>query len=158
MHLSENGIKLLAQFEGCILFAYDDFDSPKSRRHIKPGDKVHGTLTIGFGHTGADVKPGMTITADEAEDLLRKDLGPFESAVDLAVTTVLNQHQFDALVIFAFNVGMGNFRGSTLLRKLNSGQYTAVPSELMKWTKSKGKQMQGLVNRRKAEATLWSGG
>lgn len=158
MQISEHGITVLKQYEGCVLFAYDDFDPPQARRRIKPGDKVHGTLTIGYGHTGSDVKPGMTISQQKAEELLTRDLDPFESTVDVAVTVPLNQNQFDALVIFCYNIGQGNFRSSTLVKKLNAKNYDAVPGELMKWTKSKGKKMRGLVNRRAAEAGLWAKG
>lgn len=158
MEMSDNGLRKLTQWEGVVLFAYDDFDPPARRRKIKRGDKVNGTLTIGIGHTGADVHPGMEITEAEARELLRQDLQSFETAVNRAVKVPLSQNQFDALVSFAFNVGVGNFRSSTLLKKLNQGNYDAVPGELMKWTKSKGKQMQGLVNRRSAEAGLWAKG
>lgn len=158
MQISENGLRKLSQWEGVVLFAYDDFDPPSRRRKIQPGDKVHGTLTIGIGHTGADVKPGMVITEAQARELLDRDLDEFELAVSRAVKVPLSANQFDALVSFAFNVGVGNFRSSTLLKKLNKGDYASVPGELMKWTKSKGKEMAGLVNRRSAEAGLWAKG
>lgn len=158
MEMSDNGLRKLTQWEGVVLFAYDDFDPPARRRKIKRGDKVNGTLTIGIGHTGTDVHPGMEITEEEARELLRRDLQSFETAVNRAVKVPLSQNQFDALVSFAFNVGVGNFRSSTLLKKLNTGDYASVPKELMKWTKSKGKEMKGLVNRRSAEAGLWAKG
>lgn len=158
MIISDNGLDKIKAWEAFIPFAYDDFDPPARRRKIKMGDKVNGTLTIGYGHTGADVKPGMTVTEDRAEELLRRDVARFESAVDRLVKVDLNQNQFDALVSFCFNVGEGNFGSSTLLKKLNAGDYDAVPEELMKWTKSKGKKLQGLVNRRAAEAGLWAKG
>lgn len=150
--------KKLEQFEGLVLYAYDDFDPPSSRRKIQAGDKVAGTLTIGYGHTGPDVKPGMQISKAQAQALLAKDLVEFEKLVDDLVLVDLNDNQFGALVLFAFNIGGKNFKNSTLLRKLNQGDYAAVPGELMKWTKSKGKTLKGLVNRRAAEAGLWSKG
>ncbi len=158
MQISDNGIAHLKQFEGVILFAYDDFDPPSRRRQIKPGDVVKGTLTIGYGHTGPDVRPSQTITQQQAEELLRRDLSKFERGVARLINVPLKQNQFDALVSFAFNVGLGNFEKSTLLKKLNAGNYDAVPGELSKWTKSKGKVMTGLVNRRAAEAGLWAKG
>lgn len=118
-----------------------------------------GKLTIGYGSTGKHVYPGMVITEARAEKLLREDLDRFEKAVERMVTVPINDNQFAVLVSFAFNVGIGAFEESTLLRKLNDGNYSAVPSELMKWTKAtvKGRKvtMEGLVNRRKAEGALW---
>lgn len=156
--INSDGEALIKQWESFIPFAYDDFDSPTRRRVIKFGDVVKGTLTIGYGHTGPDVTPGLRIVKEVADDMLRRDLGTFESAVDRLVKVPLNDNQFASLVSFAFNCGVGNFQSSTLLKKLNAGNYSAVPTELMKWTKSKGKQMQGLVNRRAAEAGLWAKG
>lgn len=155
-NISAEGEEKIVQWEGEVLHAYDDFD-PK-HRPVTPGIAVRGTLTIGVGHTGPDVRPGMKITKAESRALLRKDLDAFERAVENAVVVALNDNQFAALVSFAFNVGQGNFLKSTLLKKLNAGNYAAVPTELMKWTKSKGKQMQGLVNRRAQEAALWGKG
>lgn len=155
-NISKLGEEKIVQWEGEVLHAYDDFDP--SHRPIKPGMPVKGTLTIGVGHTGADVIPGMTITKAQSRALLRADLDRFERAVETAVKVTLSDNQFAALVSFAFNVGTGNFLKSTLLKKLNTGTpagYAAVPTELMKWTKSKGKQMPGLVNRRAQEAALW---
>lgn len=156
--ISAYGIQKLKQWEGEILFAYDDFDPPSNRRRIKAADKIKGTLTIGVGHTGPDVRPGMTITSQQSTDLLYQDLAAFEAVVEASVKVPLNDNQFAALVSFAFNVGAANLRSSTLLKKLNTGNYAAVPAELAKWTKSKGKTMQGLVNRRAAEAGLWAEG
>lgn len=146
----------IVRWEGEVLHSYDDFD--KNHRPIQPGMPVRGTLTIGVGHTGPDVKPGMTITKERSRELLRKDLASFEHVVEKFVKVPLTDNQFGALVSFAFNVGAGNFTGSTLLRKLNKGNYAAVPIELMKWTKSKGKTLPGLINRRTQEAALWGTG
>lgn len=158
MKISDNGLNKIKQWEAFIPFAYDDFDPPKSRRKIKQGDRINGTLTIGYGHTGADVRPGMTVTEDQATELLRKDVGSAERAIARHVKVELNQNEYDALVSFVFNVGEGNFQGSTLLKKLNQGRHDEVPGEMMKWINSKGKKMTGLVNRRSAEAGLWSKG
>lgn len=141
------GIDLIKQWEGCFLKAYHGAaDRP-------------GLLTIGYGHTDAAGPPkvyaGQRITAREAETILKNDLSKVEDAVERLVKVKLNDNQFATLVSFVFNVGEGNFRKSTLLRKLNAGDYESVPSELMKWTQANGKRVQGLANRRAAEAGLW---
>lgn len=146
MKTSEAGVDLIKQFEGCKLTAYK---CPA------------GVWTIGYGHTTAAGEPtvveGMKITAVEATNILKRDLKTFEAGVDAAVKVELVQNEFDALVSFAFNVGLGAFQKSTLLRKLNAGDYAAVPGELMKWTKAGGKELPGLVRRRRAEAGMWRG-
>lgn len=126
--------------------------------------------TIGYGHTSAagepEVKEGMTITPAEAERILMSDLRMFERIVNDNVTVPLNQSQFDALVSFVFNVGPGRkgtirqkevpgFITSTLLKKLNKGDYASVPNEMTRWNKSKGKVITGLSNRRAREAALF---
>ncbi len=118
---------------------------------------IAGVLTIGYGSTGKHVRPGMVITEAEAEALLRKDLDRFERRVDQLVKVPLSDNQFAALVSFDFNTGA--IHKSTLLKKLNTGNYEAVPSELAKWNKAtvNGKMVKvnGLVNRRTSEAALW---
>lgn len=146
----------IVQWEGEVLHAYDDFDP--QHRFIKPGMTVRGTLTIGVGHTGSDVKPGMRISVEESRKFLRADIDRFEAAVEKHVKVPLSDNQFGALVSFCMNVGEGNFARSTLLKKLNKSDYEAVPAELMKWINSKGKRMQGLVNRRAQESALWGKG
>lgn len=90
---------------------------------------------------------------------MRQDLAPFEDAVDSLVKVPLSDNQFAALVSFCFNVGIGAFKGSTLLKRLNKGKYDAVPYELLKWTKTtvNGVKIdsQGLRNRRNKEIGLW---
>lgn len=116
-----------------------------------------GVWTIGFGHTG-DVTPGQTITATQAEQLLRKDLAWAERAVELGVTVPLTDNQFAALVCFTFNVGEGAFKKSTLLKKLNKGDYESVPKELLKWNKAGGRVLKGLTTRRIQEGSLFTRG
>lgn len=140
--VSPEGIALIKQWEGLRLRAYQC---------------SAGVWTIGYGHTG-NVRAGMEITEEGADALLVSDIAKFERAVAQAVEVPLTQHQFDALVSFVFNVGEGAFKGSTLLRKLNAVQYDAVPAELMRWVHAGGKRVQGLVNRRAAEAGLWARG
>jgi lysozyme len=100
----------------------------------------------------------MKITADEAEQLLRQDLLQFETAVSSAVNVDLTDNQFAALVSWTYNVGVGAMRRSSLIRKLNQGDYAAVPGELSRWNKVKGKVNRGLSNRRAAEIGLWARG
>ncbi|MFT0892755.1 lysozyme [Pseudochelatococcus sp. G4_1912] len=134
-------IEKLKQWEGCRLTVYRD---------------PAGIWTIGYGHTGPDVKLGMQITQAQADKLLMDDLARFELAVDRLVKVPLTDNQFGALVSFAFNVGVHAFQQSTLLRKLNKGGYSAVPAELSRWNKVGSKVLDGLVNRRAAEADLWA--
>ena len=140
--IDAESLACIKRWEGLRLTAYRD---------------VGGTLTIGYGHV-LDVREGMRITERDAEEFLRRDLAQAEAAVDSLVTVPLTDPQFGALVSFVFNVGAAAFRRSTLLRRLNSGNYDAVPAELMRWTKAKGKQVPGLVNRRNAEIGLWAKG
>ena len=150
MQMSQGGLdSLLKKFEGCKLKAYR---CPA------------GILTIGYGHTSAagapEVAEGMTITQDEAESILKNDLVKYEQPVASMVKVDLQPNQFDVLVDFAYNAGVGALKTSTLLKKVNAGDFDAVPDELMKWTKGKipGKGMQvlpGLLRRRQAESAWW---
>ncbi len=139
------GLSHIMQWEGKRLVAYQD---------------VAGIWTIGYGHTTAAgiprVREGMRISDKEAEDILKKDLGKFEDRVSRLVKVPLTDKQFAVLVSFDFNTGA--LHKSTLLKKLNAGDYDAVPAELMKWVNAGGKRVQGLVNRRAAEAGLWAKG
>lgn len=145
LRTSEEGLDLIREYEGLRLEAYPD-----------PGTGGE-PWTIGYGHTGDDVFPRMRITRTEADALLRGDVQHAEKAVRDLVRVPLTQHQFDALVSFCFNCGRGALAKSTLLRKLNAGDYDAVPAELARWNKAAGRVMPGLVRRRKAEAALWVG-
>ena len=119
-----------------------------------------GVWTIGYGHTGGVVK-GQRVTVAEAEELLSRDLAVASCEVEEHVRVPLNDNQFSALVSFVFNVGGGNLQASTLCRKLNGGEYDAVPGELKRWVKAvdpktgKKRSLPGLVRRRAAEAGLW---
>ena len=138
------GVELVKRFEGLRLFAY-----------LCPA----GVWTIGYGHTGADVRPKQQITQERAEMLLDMDLDEAAAAVAKHVTVPLSDNQFAALASFVFNLGEGAFKKSTLLRRLNDGNYRAVPEELAKWNKitQNGQKVpsMGLTKRRKAEAALW---
>jgi GH24 family phage-related lysozyme (muramidase) len=139
--INEEGFKLLTTFEGCKLKAYDDGG---------------GVWTIGYGHT-KNVSPGMTITQAQAEQLLHEDLERFESYVEDAVQVEVNEDQFSALVCFCFNVGPGidGFGGSTLLRKLNTGDYASATEQFPRWNKVNGEPWLGLTRRRLAEQALF---
>lgn len=117
--------------------------------------------TIGVGHTAEMGPPypvkGMRITAQEAESIFDVDLAKIESEINEVLQVKVNQRQYDTLVSFVFNVGSTAFGKSTLLKKLNKGDYDAVPSELLKWVRARGKIVPGLENRRRAEADLWRG-
>jgi lysozyme len=140
--VNAEGIALIKQWEGLRLEAYQcDAD----------------VWTIGYGHTETAHK-GMRITQAEAEQLLRRDLADFAAAVDNTVEVRLSDNQFAALVSWTYNVGISAMRKSTLIRKLNQGDYGAVPRELARWNKVKGNTNQGLSNRRAAEAGLWARG
>jgi lysozyme len=149
MKISPAGINLIKEFEGCKLTAYPD-----------PGTGGE-PWTIGFGHTSMAGPPkvfkGLRITQQEADYILAKDLVKYEAAVERLVTVKLSQNQNDALVSFAFNCGIGNLERSTLLKKVNAKCFDEVPAEFMKWTKAGGKELKGLVRRRRAEAALWRG-
>ena len=145
MNMSQAGLDaLLKKFEGCKLRAY------RCPANI---------LTIGYGHTSAAgeplVKEDMVITQDQAEQILKHDLVKYEKGVSDLVKVPLTQHQFDVLVDFAYNAGLGNLKTSTLLKRVNASDFDAVPTELMKWTKGGGKELPGLVRRRRAEAEWW---
>lgn len=138
------------RFEGCKLIAYPD-----------PGSVNGEPWTIGYGHTSdafLKVRKGMTITQGQADAALEHDLNEVAEAVERLVKVRLTDNQFGALVSFAFNVGNKAFASSTLLKKLNAGNYDAVPAELARWNKNDGKVMKGLTNRRAAEAGLWAKG
>lgn len=147
MKVSATGRKAIAGHEGVRLEAYPD--------PATGGEP----WTVGVGHTSAAGPPkvvkGMTITADECDQILARDLATFEAAVSNAVTVPLNPNQFDALVSLAFNIGAGNFGKSTLLRQLNAGNYRSAAEQFTAWNKAAGKVMPGLIIRRAAERALF---
>jgi lysozyme len=118
-----------------------------------------GVPTIGYGHVPepGEQFEGRTLTREEALSLLKHDVEEAEAAVNRLVAVNLKQEQFDALVSFVFNVGEGAFAGSTLLRKLNQGHCCAVPDQLRRWNRTKGRVIAGLAARRNAEISLYVG-
>lgn len=140
MQYSMKGVELTESMEGLRLQAYQD---------------VAGVWTIGYGHTGVGVRPGLTVTQQEAQILLQSDIAASVSCVNSAVTCQLSQSQFDALVDFTFNVGRGNFLQSTLLRDLNGGDLMAAAGHFGVWVYAGGEVVPGLVRRRAAEMALF---
>lgn len=136
MKTSRNGINLIKQFEGCRLEAYKAVSTEKY-------------FTIGYGHYGADVKKGMVISQNKADELLVKDLERFEGYVN-KLSLSLSQNQFDALVSFTYNCGPGNLNRLTLGRTLPQ-----IADAILLYNKSGGKVLKGLERRRKAERELF---
>ena len=144
MKTNESGLSLIKSFEGLRLKAYK---CPA------------GVWTIGYGHTGKDVKPGMIITEEQAEEYLRQDLERFEKGVDDLVEVDINENQYSALVSLAYNIGLGNFKKSTLLKLINKGnqnELEAVHSQFKRWVWAGSQILPGLQRRREAEFKLYS--
>ncbi|MCK6950537.1 lysozyme [Enterobacter roggenkampii] len=144
MQTSDKGIALIKQFEGCKLTAYQD---------------SVGIWTIGYGWTqpvdGKPIRAGMTIKQETAERLLKTGLVSYESDVSRLVKVGVTQGQFDALVSFTYNLGALSLSTSTLLRKLNAGDYAGAADEFLRWNKAGGKVLNGLTRRREAERALF---
>jgi lysozyme len=138
---SDKGVALTKSFEGLHLATYQD---------------CAGIWTIGYGHTGPTFSAGQSITEPEAEAFLRKDLADAIACVNHAVQSDISQNQFDALVDFCFNAGRGNFLQSTLLRKVNRGDFPGAAAQFGLWIHAGGDIVAGLVRRRKAEADLFA--
>jgi len=149
--VSQSGIDLIKKFEGL--------------HRVQPDGMVSayrcpaGVWTCGFGSTYG-VKSGTKWTTQDCEDRLRVDVKKFEDAVKRKVNVPLSQGQFDALVSWTYNLGEGNLAASTMLTKINKGQYEDVPSEMMKWNKARVNRvlqpLAGLTRRRAAEAAIFS--
>ena len=145
MKTSDRGINFIAEFEGFEPKIYKD---------------AAGYPTIGFGHL---IKPGEEhkfrngITRSEAIQLLKEDIRDSERGVNHYTKVALNQNEFDALVSFVFNLGSGNYRSSTLLRKLNAGDKLGAADQFLRWNKAGGKVLSGLTRRREAERALFLG-
>jgi len=114
-----------------------------------------GVLTVGFGHTGPDVKEGTTCTPEQALLWLAADVATAERPVNALVRIPLTQRQFDALVLFAYNVGTGAFAGSTLLRLLNANDAADAATQFLLWDKVRGVENEGLEKRRRLERAIF---
>jgi len=149
--ISKEGVDLIKRFEGLHKVQKNGMVSS----YICPA----GKWTIGYGSTKG-IRSGMKMTVDECELRLLEDLRAAEADVKRYVTVPLTQGQYDALVSFVFNLGAGNFRSSTLLKKLNQGLYNDCPEQIMRWNKARvdGKLtvLNGLTRRRAAEAAIFS--
>lgn len=145
MNISGNGINVIKSFEGLRLHAYLDSAS---------------IWTIGYGTiiyiNGVPVKQGDVITKEQADDIMSFQLKRYVAAINSLVTSSINQQQFDSLVSFAYNLGIGAFKGSTLLKSVNANPNDpAIKDELLKWVRASGKVVQGLVKRRQREAEFY---
>ncbi|MDN4481843.1 lysozyme [Demequina muriae] len=139
MNISERGLDLIRDFEKCRLKAYRDSG---------------GRWTIGYGHT-AGVREGDTITQAQADTFLKADVAATVHAVNGMVKVPVSQCQFDALVDFAFNCGANALMHSTLLKKLNAGDYDGAAAEFLRWDHDNGQRVAGLTKRRTADKTLF---
>ena len=153
MHISDDGLRAIQHQEGFRAITYKD---------------AAGLETVGYGHRlvaedYASQRFKNPITMYEALSLLREDVAKAESAINDWVKAPLEQHQFDALCSFVFNVGLAAFRGSTLLRELNAGRYDSIRTEFMRWiyvhdpVTQKAVRNQALIRRRLIEARIWEG-
>lgn len=141
MTISNKGMNLIKEYEGCRLFAYRD---------------SVGVATIGYGHTKG-VKMGQAITQQQADEFLRSDLQPCENILNTCGVN-FRQEQFDALCSWIFNLGQGNFRNSTMLKYIMAGKEdTDITDQLVKWHNAGGFPMKGLKRRRIAEANMFLG-
>ena len=144
MKVSSKGLELIKEFEGFSSVAY--LCSAKK-------------ATIGYGNTfwedGTPVKIGDQISKERAETLLKHVVDNFSVAVEVDIKIEVTQNQFDALVSLAYNIGLGAFKNSTLLRQLNRGNFVGASQEFLRWDKSNGKPLPGLTRRREREKLLF---
>jgi lysozyme len=136
--MNMSALDLAKQFEGCILTAYQD---------------IAGVWTIGYGHVGKDVYPGLVWTQDQAEDALLHDINAARALLEMYSPNLANG-TLDALTDFVYNLGIGNYRTSTLCQLVNAQNWAAAKVEILKWDHSNGKVVPGLLTRREAEAAL----
>lgn len=139
-HINSAGLDLIKSFEGCKLKAYQD---------------IKGIWTIGYGHTGADLRPDMEINQAAADMFLRTDLKRIEDGVNACVNVMLNDNQFSALVCLAYNIGLGAFSSSTLLKRVNASLNDDAAQEFDRWDHANGVVIPGLLRRRLAERDLF---
>ena len=146
MHVSDEGFELIKHFEGCELTAYKC---------------AAGVWTIGYGHT-KDVQEDDVWSKEKADFMLFRELEEeYEHYVNSLVTVPINQCQFDALCSWVYNLGPANLKSSTLLKKLNAGEYENIPNQIKRWNKAtvngERKVLAGLTRRREAEALMFEG-
>lgn len=143
MRVTKKAFEQIKRFEGCRLEAYRD---------------AVAIWTIGYGHTQG-VKRGMVITQEEADRMFEEDIAKFESAIEaIPGCKELSPNRWDAIISLAYNIGIGNFKRSTLLKKLQSNPNNkTIFQEFLRWDKAKGQRLEGLRRRRKWEAMRWEG-
>ena len=162
MNLSDNGINLLKQCEGCVKngnmhIIYDD----QTGKPVKVSQPLPCGATIGYGHLiKANENFVAGLTEAQATDLLRMDIIFAESAVNKYINVPITQNQYDALVIFAFNIGVNNFANSTVVKYVNNPNFKSLKYPTLKsawgaWNKSNGHEMPGLTSRRAKELELY---
>jgi lysozyme len=146
MEMSPDGLTRLVEREGMRRKAYRD---------------VVGIWTICCGHTSAaglpKVTPGLEKTLDQCRDILKKDVAKFEKCVEDVIDQPMSQHQFDAMVSLAFNIGCNAFSRSTVAREFNKGNHAKSADAFRMWKKAGGKTVAGLVNRRENERNQFNG-
>ena len=144
MIISKTGLELIKTAEGFSPEAYQD---------------IVGVLTIGYGTattSGASITSGMVISEAKATEMLMQEVSKIETQISKNVKVPLTQGQIDALISFAYNLGVHALLTSTLWKKLNAGDITGASKEFMKWNKAGGKEVKGLTNRRKAEQAIFN--
>lgn len=139
MRISSVGLDLITRFEGFVGYVYKD---------------IGGHDTIGFGHVVLPGEHFITITREQALDLLAKDVEIAENAVNDFVTVPLNQDQFDAICSFVYNVGVNAFKKSTLLKLINDDEFYEASIEMLKWRHVGKEEVAGLLTRRQVESVL----
>jgi lysozyme len=137
---SKNALALIKQFEGCKLEAYQD---------------PRGIWTIGYGSTGPGIVEGLTISQATAEGMLLGHIREVGLSLTDLIGNALNQNQFDAVTCFVYNVGIGNFKTSTMCKYIRNGLLDQAAGEFKKWNKAGGVVLPGLVARREAEYELF---
>lgn len=143
---SENCYAMTKTEEGVSLVAY-------------PDPATGGApWTIGYGHTGPEVHKGLVITQEQAEAWLRQDMAHVALHINRMLKVKVTQREFDALCVLAFNIGVGNLESSTLLRLVNEGKYEDAAMQFPRWDHAGGKEIPGLLRRRKDEQALFQAG
>jgi lysozyme len=140
---SKEAVDLIKQWEGCSLDSYQD---------------AKGKWAVGYGQNGQHIGPGMRILQSEADQWLANHVAELQEQMTKLITVPITQKQFDALVSLVYNIGIGAFANSTLLKKLNTQHYDAAGMEILRWTHSHGVELEGLVRRRSAEYRLYQEG
>ena len=139
MKISSEGLELIKHFEGCETTAYQD---------------SVGVWTIGYGHTKG-VEEGQTCSIEDTETMLADEMDEYEGYINNMVKVDFEQHEFDALVAWVYNLGPTNLGESTMLKVLNGGQFARVPDQKKRWNRAGGQVLAGLVRRRTAEALMF---